>query len=168
MKELVVASLLALTSTAWAQTAVKVEDAWVRGTVATQKATGAFMKLTSPESVRLVEASSPVAGLVEVHEMKMEGDVMRMRAMVALPLPSGQPVMLKPGGYHIMLMDLKAALPAGQAVPLTLVFEAADGKRFSQEVRAEARAMGAPGAGQMPGGGHGGHGEHGSQGGHKH
>ncbi|MEZ5645730.1 MAG: copper chaperone PCu(A)C [Burkholderiaceae bacterium] len=109
------------------------------------------MKLTSPESVRLVEASSPVAGLVEVHEMKMEGEVMRMRATTALSLPAGQTVTLKPGGYHIMMLDVKGAVKAGEGVPLKLVFEGADGKRFSQDVTAEARAMGMPGAGAMQG-----------------
>jgi copper(I)-binding protein len=78
-----------------------------------QKGTGAFMKLTAKDGAKLVGASSPVAGVTEVHEMKMEGDVMKMRAVPALDLPAGKPVELKPGGYHVMLMDLKAPLAKG-------------------------------------------------------
>jgi len=160
MKHLLLACSLALTSSAWAQSPVQVQDAWARATVANQSATGAFMKLTAPAATRLVEARSPLAGIVEVHEMKLEGDVMRMRAVSVLPLPAGQTVELKPGGYHVMLMDLKGPVKAGDAVPLTLVFEGADGKRFTQDVNATARALAAP----APAGGHGG--GHGA--GHKH
>jgi copper(I)-binding protein len=138
---------------------VQVQDAWARATIGAQSATGAFMKLTAPQSTRLVEVRSSAAGIVEVHEMKLEGDVMRMRAVDALPLAAGQTVELKPGGYHVMLMDLKGPVKAGDAVPLTLVFEGADGKRFTQDVKAAARALGvtppAPAAGGASG--HGGH-----------
>lgn len=160
MKNLFIACSLVLSFSASAQSPVQVQDAWARATVANQSATGAFMKLTAPAAARLVEARSPVAGIVEVHEMKLEGDVMRMRALPALPLPAGQTVELKPGGLHVMLMDLKGPVKAGDAVPLTLVFEGADGKRFTQDVNATARALAAP----APAGGHGsGHGT-----GHKH
>jgi periplasmic copper chaperone A len=99
-----------------------------------QQATGAFMKITAGEHTRLVSASTPVAGVVEVHEMKMEGDVMKMRAVAGgLDLPAGKTVELKPGGYHIMMMDLKAALPKGSTVPMTLVFK--DAKGVDSEVR---------------------------------
>ncbi|MBL0944159.1 MAG: copper chaperone PCu(A)C [Hydrogenophaga sp.] len=160
MKHLFIACSFALATTAWAQSSqpVQVQDAWARATVANQSATGAFMKLTAPAATRLVEVRSPVAGIVEVHEMKLDGDVMRMRAVSALPLPAGQTVELKPGGYHVMLMDLKAPVKAGDSLPLTLVFEGADGKRLTQEVKATARAMAvtppAPAAGAA---GHGAH-----------
>lgn len=162
MKHLFIACSLALSASAWAQSPVQVQDAWARATVAHQSATGAFMKLTAPAATRLVEVRSPVAGIVEVHEMKLEGDVMRMRAVPALPLPAGQTVELKPGGYHVMLMDLKGPVKAGDAVPLTLVFEGADGKRSTQDVKATARALAAP-APAAAGGHGGGHGA-----GHKH
>ncbi|MFP8833009.1 copper chaperone PCu(A)C [Hydrogenophaga sp. XSHU_21] len=155
MKNLVISCSLVLAASAWAQSPVQVQDAWARATVASQSATGAFMKLTAPENTRLVEASSPVAGIVEIHEMRMEGDVMRMRAVTALPLAAGQTVELKPGGYHVMLMDLKGPLKAGDTVPLSLVFEGANGQRRTQEVKAVARAMGAAAA--PAGAGHGGH-----------
>lgn len=121
------AAVLASTP-AWAQTAaVKVEGAWARASVQGQKATGAFMRLTAQDGARLVRAESPAAGITEVHEMKMEGDIMKMRAVPALDLPAGKTVELKPGGYHVMLLDLKAPLAKGASVPLTLVFQDAKG-----------------------------------------
>ncbi len=131
---------------------VDVRDAWARTTVPGQKASGAFMKLTAKEGTRLVGASSPVAGVTEVHEMKMEGDVMRMRAVTALDLPAGQTVELKPGGYHVMLLDLKLALRKDSSIPLTLVFKDAKGVESKLEVSVPVLSM-APGSAA-----HGGHG----------
>ncbi|MFG6431747.1 copper chaperone PCu(A)C [Roseateles sp. LYH14W] len=137
MRRLLLASALLVSFAAQAQ--VKVDDPWVRATVAPQKATGAFMQLTSPKAVKVVAASSPVAAMVEIHEMKMDDGVMKMRAVDALPLPAGQAVALKPGGYHVMLMGLKGQIKAGDAVPLTLTVEGEDGKRTAVEVKAQAR-----------------------------
>ena len=142
MKKLLIASLLTITATAWAQTTVKVEDAWVRGTVATQKATGAFMRLTPSVNVRLVSAQSPVAGVVEIHEMAMENDIMKMRQVPGLDLAAGRTLELKPGGYHVMLLDLKQQLKGGESVPITLVFEDDAKKRFTQDVKAPVTALG--------------------------
>jgi copper(I)-binding protein len=122
-----------------AQTVVK--DAWVRGTVAQQKATGMFAKITSTAGGKLVSASSPAAGMVEVHEMSMDGNVMRMRAVNGLDLPAGKTVELKPGGYHLMMMDLKQPFAEGSSVSVTLVIEGPDGKRESVEVKAPVRAL---------------------------
>ncbi len=124
-----------------AQTTVK--DAWVRGTVAPQKATGAFMQITSAQGGKLVSAQSPLAGVTEVHEMAMDGNVMKMRAVSALDLPAGKAVDLKPGGYHVMLMDLKQPLKEGESVPLTLVVEGKDGKRETLELKVPVKAAGA-------------------------
>lgn len=143
MKKLLLASVAALALNAWAQSSVKIEDAWVRGTVAQQKATGAFMRLTAERNARLVAASSPVAGVVEIHEMSLEQGVMKMRAIAGLDLPAGKTVELKPGGYHVMLMDLKAPVTAEQQVPLTLVFETPGGQREQVELKAPARALNA-------------------------
>jgi len=107
----------ALLLTGFAHAQVSVQDAWVRATVPQQKATGAFMRLTAAQDMRLVAASSPVAGITEVHEMKMVDNVMKMRAVPALDLPAGQAVELKPGGYHIMLLDLKQPVAQGASVP---------------------------------------------------
>jgi len=137
---------------AWAQDLVRVEDAWARGTVAQQKASGAFMRLTPSENARLVAVSSPVAGVAEVHEMAMDQGVMRMRAVPGLDLPAGRATELKPGGYHVMLMDLRQALKAGETVPLTLVFENAARQRVTQTIAVPVRALGA--AAPAPAGGH--------------
>ena len=124
--------------------AITVKDAWVRTAVPGQKATAAFMKITAKEGMRLVSASTPAAGVAEVHEMKMDGDVMKMRAVPALELPAGKTVELKPGGYHVMLMDLKAALPKDSTVPLTLLFKDAKGIESKMELKLPVAAM-APG-----------------------
>ncbi len=118
--------------TTWAQ--VKVEGGWARATVQGQSATGAFMKITAPQATRLVAVSTPVAGVAEIHEMKMEGAVMKMRAVPALDLPANQTVELKPGSYHLMLMDLKAPLVKDSSVALTLIFKDAKGTESKQQV----------------------------------
>ncbi|MBI5720258.1 MAG: copper chaperone PCu(A)C [Burkholderiales bacterium] len=143
---------LCLAATAHAQTTVK--DAWVRGTVAQQKATGMFGQITSAAGGKVVAVSSPVAGVVEIHEMVMEGSTMRMRAVTALELPAGKPVELKPGGYHVMLMDLKQQVQPGDTVTVTLVVEGAGGKRETVEVKAPVRPLAGGSAGNS---GHSGH-----------
>ena len=126
-----------------AQSQTRVTDAWVRGTVAEQKATGAFMQLTSVAGGKLVSATSTAAGVVEIHEMKMEGNTMQMRAIRGLDLPAGKSVALRPGSLHMMLLDLKAPLVAGSTVDLTLVVEDKDGRRETVRVKAPVRALGA-------------------------
>ena len=147
IRTLALAAAFAVSSAAFAQVTVK--DPWVRGTVAQQKASGAFMLLQSATDARLVSAASPVAGVVEIHEMRMEGDVMRMRAVAGLDLPAGSTVELKPGGYHVMLMDLKKQLQDGEVVPLTLTIEGKDGKRSTLEVQAPVKALASPAGGHM-------------------
>lgn len=141
-----IALLAASLSTAVFAQAVDVKDAWARATVPGQKATGAFMKLTAKDGAKLVGASSPVAGVAEVHEMKMDGDVMKMRAVQGgLDLPAGKAVELKPGGYHVMLMDLKSTLQKDTTIPVTLVFKDAKGVETRTELTVPV-AMAAPGA----------------------
>ncbi|MGX5661894.1 MULTISPECIES: copper chaperone PCu(A)C [Diaphorobacter] len=156
VSRIAIAATLLVAGAAHAQ--VTVQDAWVRATVPQQKATGAFMRLTAAQDARLVSASSPVAGVTEVHEMKLVDNVMKMRPLPALDLPAGQAVELKPGGYHIMLLDLKQPVAQGSTVPLTLVFEAKDGQRTTQELQAPVRAVSATAAPAMghgkPHGGH--------------
>ena len=124
-----------LSFSAQAQT-VEVKDAWIRTSVQGQTATGAFMKITAKEGTRLVSVASPVAGVAEVHEMKMDGGVMTMRAVTGgLELPVGKLVELKPGGFHVMLMDLKAALPKDSTVPMTLTFKDAKGVESKVELK---------------------------------
>ena len=125
----------ALSTSLMAQS-VDVKDAWARATVQGQQATGAFMKLTAKDGAKLVSAASPVAGVTEVHEMKMEGDIMKMRAVQGgLDLPAGKAVELKPGGYHVMLMGLKAPLQKDTTIPLTLTFKDTKGVESKVELK---------------------------------
>ena len=118
------ALLLAAASGAFAQ--VKVEQPWARPTVEGQMAGGAFLKIQNVGGAdRLLSASSSAAGMVQLHTMSMEGDVMKMREVEAIDLPAGKTVELKPGGLHLMLMGLKSPLKEGSKVPLTLKFEKA-------------------------------------------
>lgn len=140
-RSLIVSLLAVLALPALAQ--VTVSNAWVRGTVPQQQASGAFMTLQAAKATRLVGASSPVAAVVEIHEMKMDGDKMMMRAVPGLDLPAGKPVELKAGGYHVMLMGLKRQLKEGENVTLTLQLQGADGKKEQLNVTASVRPLAA-------------------------
>lgn len=141
MKMLAPAAMLLAALSAPVAAQVAVADPWVRATVPQQKATGAFMNLTAAKGARLVEARSPVAGVVEIHEMKMENNVMRMRAISGLDLPAGKPVALAPSGYHVMLMNLKQQLKEGDTVAITLVVEDKDSRRETIEIKAPVRPL---------------------------
>jgi periplasmic copper chaperone A len=143
MKRILIAALVwAAAGSAMAQ--VDVRSAWVRSTVPGQGGTGAFMTITSKDGGKLVGAASAIAGVVELHEMAMDNNVMKMRAIPALELPAGREVQLKPGGYHVMLLDLKRPLKAGEKVQIELRLEMRDGKRVTQPVEVEVRST-APG-----------------------
>jgi periplasmic copper chaperone A len=117
-----------------------VNHAWVQSTVAAQSATGAFMDITSRDPAVLISVSSPVAATVEIHEMRMDGDVMKMRELDRLELPAGKTVKLAPGAYHLMLLGLKRPLQPGASVPFTLNIESAGGKRSQLEFKAQVRS----------------------------
>ena len=152
MKFVAIAALFTVASGSLYAQNVDVKNAWVRASVQGQKATGAFMQLTASQPTTLVGVASPVAGVAEVHEMKMDGDVMRMRALPqGLPLPAGQPVALTPGGYHVRLMDLKATLPKDSTIPLTLTFKDAKGVESRVELKLPV-ATTAPGGAAAPAG----------------
>ncbi|MCS6766425.1 MAG: copper chaperone PCu(A)C [Candidatus Protistobacter heckmanni] len=137
------AAVLTFAPAVQAQThAVQAAGVWIRGTVPGQDSTGAFLTLTAKDGAALVGVSTPAAGSAEIHEMKMEGSTMRMRAVKQVELPAGQAVEFKPGGYHIMLLDLKRELKAGEKIPLTLSFVQAGGKTVKEQVQAEVRALG--------------------------
>lgn len=148
MKALVAAAFLASAASlpAWAAN-VSVTDAWARATMPGQKVSAAYMQIRADAPARLLSATSPVVPRVEVHEMKMDGGVMRMRQLQAIELPAGKTVSLEPGGLHIMLMNLPKPIAAGDVIPLTLVIESG-GAQQTVEVKAEARA---PGKGAMHG-----------------
>ena len=146
-------ALLSLTTAlvgtaAWAQN-VQVQNPWVRATVQGQKASGAFMSLTASAGTRLKSVSTPVAGVAQVHEMRLEGDIMKMQALdTGLELPAGKTVDLKPGGYHIMLMDLKMPLVKDSSIPMTLVFVDARGVESKTELKVPVSLL--PPMGSMP------------------
>lgn len=148
MRQLITTAILfAAACAAQAQTAaVQVDKAWARASVQGQSGTGAFMTLTAREPLSLVGVATPVAGVAELHEMKMEGDIMRMRAIPALELPAGKPVELRPGGHHLMLMDLKAPLKVDTRVPVTLRFRDAKGATQTLEVSVPVSARAPAGA----------------------
>ena len=143
MRKTDLAVLLTVFNTlAWAEVTVK--NPWARGTVAGQTASGAFLELQSSADATLIGVASPAAGVVEVHEMRMDNGVMKMRAIPRLDLPAGKTVALKPGGYHIMLMDLRKPLTKGEILPLTLKVEGKDKKLVSVEVKAAVRELTEP------------------------
>lgn len=114
---------LVLAGSAHAAGLVEVIEPWARATVPGQSVGGVYMDLVASQNLRLVGVKTPAAELGEVHQMKMEKGMMRMRALPFLSLPAGKKVKLKPGGYHIMLTDLKNSLVEGQKLKLELVVE---------------------------------------------
>ncbi len=133
--------LVLLAAAAAAHGQVEVRAAWVRGTVDGQTTAGAYMQLTSDRRASLLGAESPAARSAEIHEMKMDGNVMRMRAVPRLELPPGKTVELKPGGYHMMLVDLKRPLKKGDLVPIRLKVELSDKTIKTIQVVAEVREL---------------------------
>jgi hypothetical protein len=134
---------MVLTCISFAATAkVTVEDAWVRETVAAQKSTGAFAVVKSSAKAKLVGVKSPAAKIVEIHESRMDGGVMRMNAVDAVELPAGKAVRLEPSaGYHVMLIDLARPMKVGEKVPLGFVVEDAAGRRTTIEAQAVVRPL---------------------------
>jgi copper(I)-binding protein len=145
---------------------VSAERGWTRPTVAGQPAAGGYLVLQNRGGAdRVVAAASPVAQRVELHTMKLENDVMRMRQLDAIDLPAGQTVELKPGGLHLMVFGLQAPLKTGERLPLVLTLEKGG------ELRTELTVRPTPPGGPAPAehGTHGAHGAHTGQGaGHKH
>ncbi|BET12700.1 copper chaperone PCu(A)C [Pandoraea sputorum] len=153
-------SLGMASASVFAQSQVDVSDAWARGTVPGQTSSAVYMTLQAHQATTLLSVSTPAAANAEVHEMKLEGTVMKMRALPkGLPLEANKPVALKPGSYHIMLTDLKGPLKKGDTVPVTLKFETADHKTSEQLVKATVRDLtsAAPAGGGMAGMAHGAH-----------
>ena len=136
-------SLLAVPSS-WANQ-VNVSNAWMRATVPGQTVAAAYLDITAEKTARLVAVRSPVSPDVQIHWMQMDGQVMRMRQVGAIDLPKNTAVSLKPGGYHLMLLQLKKPIRAGEVVPLTLVIET-QGKRQNVQVKALAQKPPATGA----------------------
>ena len=138
-----VATLLALPATAedYKIGSLEITTPWTRATPPSARTGGGFMTITNKGTTadRLVAVRSSVSDKVEIHEVQMDGSVMRMREVAkGLEIAPGATVMLKPGGYHIMFMELKAPLAKDTKVPLTLVFE----KAGSLDIQLNVEAMG--------------------------
>lgn len=143
---------------------LRIGHPWTRATAPTARVGAGYMTIANGGAApdRLVAASTAAAGRVEVHEMRMDGGVMRMRELAGgLDVPMRGEVALRPGGYHLMLLDLRAPLKEGTMVPVTLVFERAG--RVEVELKVE--PAGGPATGHH-GPGHHGHGD--GQPGHGH
>ena len=125
----------------WAQSGVTVTNAWAGATVAAQKVGGVYMDIRSNAASRLLSASSPVAGRAEIHNMKIENGVMKMSPVEGIDVLAGKTVKLEPGGFHVMLVDLKRGLKAGETIPVTLTFEGSNKTRQTVEVKAEVKSM---------------------------
>jgi len=141
MNRHLIASLAAGLFATSALAQVTVTDPWVRATVPAAKSAGAFMHLQSATNARLVGVSTPVAGRAEIHEMAMENNTMRMRAVEGIDLPAGKPVHLASGGYHLMFFGLKRQLKEGETVPVTLTVQDAAKKQTSVTVQAQVRPL---------------------------
>lgn len=148
------ASVMLLSNAALAQTGdVAITNVWARATPGGAQTAAAYVTVTSPTGDTLTGASTPAAQKAEIHTMTMEGSVMKMRQVDGIDLPAGQPVTLKPGGYHIMLTGLAKPLEAGQSFPLTLDFVKAGKKEVMVSVEKVGAAGPTGGAGgtNMPG-----------------
>lgn len=131
------AAVLASTVALAAQAQVAVTQAWARPTIGAATSSAAYFDIVSAQAAKVVGVSSTLKAEVSLHEMRMEGDVMRMREIDAVPLPAGQHVQFRPHGLHVMITGLKAPLKAGDHVPLVLVVEGADGRRANVPVDAK-------------------------------
>jgi copper(I)-binding protein len=117
----------AMGGTAVAQSAsvgsIKIENAYTRATAPGQEVAGGYMKISNKGAAdQLLSASSPAASDVQLHEMAMDGNVMKMREVKSIAVPANGVVELKHGGYHLMFLNLKGPFAAGQAVPVKLKF----------------------------------------------
>ena len=113
---------------------VAISDAWVRANVPGQSVGAAYMTLKSPQNSTLIYIETPAADIVEIHSMSMTNNVMKMRKLEELPLKAGKVEKLAPGGFHLMLFDLKKSLKAGDKADFTLCFKDKSGNITHQNV----------------------------------
>jgi len=139
MNKLCIGLILSL----WGLTAragVEISDAWARTTAPGQEVGAVYMTLVSSEDATLVAASTPVADSVEIHRMWMDNGVMKMRMLDTLKLPAGKQVRLEPGGFHLMLFDLRKTLEAGEKIGLNLAIKDKRGKQSTQYIELPVKA----------------------------
>lgn len=132
-------TLAASSTYTYAKDIVTIEDAWVRPTVAGQEVGAAYMTFISKQDTALVHAESNVTKSIEIHSMSMQNGVMKMRMMETLPLTADKPYKLEPGGFHLMLFDLKKPLTEGEQVNFELTFKS-NNVEFKQQIKALVKA----------------------------
>ncbi len=120
---------------------ISVTGVWTRASAPGQKVAGIYFDIVSPVDARLVGVDAAIARVAEFHLMSVENGTMRMRAVLAVDLPAGKAISLKPGGYHVMLFDLERSLRAGERIPIQLSVEDAGGRRTRLKVDAEVRNL---------------------------
>lgn len=117
---------------------VTITDAWVKTTVPGGRVSAAYMQIKSTAPVKLIKVETEIAGIVEIHDMKMNDGVMEMKALDSLDIPEQTAVTLKPGGLHVMLLKLNKPINTGDKVAMTLTFAQRDNKTFIANVIADA------------------------------
>jgi copper(I)-binding protein len=127
-------ALSVMATAANGQDFVTIKDAWVRPTNPGQEVGAAYMTFLSAQDATLIRLESDVTKSVEIHNMSMENGVMKMRMMETLPLVAGKPYKLAPGGFHLMLFDLKKPLNIGTQVRFTLTFKSKNKHEFKQKI----------------------------------
>ncbi|HUB96480.1 MAG TPA: copper chaperone PCu(A)C [Stellaceae bacterium] len=137
----------AWTAAAQSSSGIAVTDAWARATPPGAKTGAAYITITNKgaASDQVVAASTPVAGMAQVHTTIVDNGVDKMRPVKSLDVKPGATVMMKPGGYHIMLMELKKPLMEGESFPLTVRFA----KAGEVETTVKVAKIGASSAGEM-------------------
>ncbi|WP_374352587.1 copper chaperone PCu(A)C [Chitinimonas sp.] len=121
MKSLLIAAAVLLAPAALCAD-VTVSNAWIRATVPGQPVSGAYFDITAKKATRLVKVETPAAGLVQLHEMRTESGVMKMRQIDSISLPAGQTVSLAPSKMHVMLMNIPEPLTEGSKQTMILTF----------------------------------------------
>jgi copper(I)-binding protein len=137
---LVAAALLSMSALA-ADLGVTVSDAWARATAPGQDSGSIQFSIVSKKDAKLVSIASPVAGVIEIHSMTHENGKMKMRAVESIALPAGKAVDLGKSGNHVMLLNLKQPLKAGDSIPMTLTIEFADKHKSTLDAKAEVRPL---------------------------
>lgn len=140
MNRLAITLALALWSLS-AHAGVEISDAWARATAPGQEVGAAYMSLKSAKSAKLLKVKSSAAGSVEIHEMSMNNGVMKMRMLDVLELPAGRTVKLEPGGFHLMLIDLKKPLKAGDHIEISLILKDSRGTLSTQKVSLPVKSL---------------------------
>ncbi len=123
--------------------APQISDVWIKATIPGSNVSAAYLRIKSAKTVKLVKAETAVANIAELHSMNMKDGVMEMKAELAFNVPAGKTIELKPGGMHIMLMQVAKPIKAGDKVPLTLTFDTGGGNSLVMNVEAIARAQSA-------------------------